>query len=681
LRFPIFAKILLACIALSLLLLGGSFGYARYQLLQQGRGKYLKKHFNRYVAYQAAVGRSLGTVAETLAQDGRLREALAAADVPDAAPQAPDPADVAADMLGLLRTRLAGMLQDKDPEDPSADKPHALPDAFVVVGARGQPLYVSDGSPLDAAALQGSEAVARLLQGHGFADKVLALDDAALQVAGAAVLGPGERRVLGGLILGVSLERYFRSYRLQSDDRVAKQHRLTLAGDQGVLASVFPRDEWQALAGGLRRKDKRQARDGPSTIEIVEHEGGFWDFWQAPVQGFSGDESKRVGDFFLLRTRAQLKKQGGLGFALALGVVLALVIAAALAYWLTRPLHNFIQATADVVSGEGDLTRRIEVKGNDELTDLADNLNRLFDHLRNLAREVQGASHRLSTSSGRIREASESLNQGARDQAAMLDTSAAAVTELSASIEEIASNAAEAKRVARQSNEAVARAQESMERIRRTAEDASGKIRDLGESSKRIGKIVEEVRKISEQTSLLALNASIEAARAGEQGRGFSVVADEVSSLAREVGQSANNIEELIRTITGQTQDAVRTMQEGSHEVETGTEQVRSTLSHLKQIIEMVEETAGAVAQQAQVSDEIAKSMSSVQGIAKDGLTASEETVIQLEQLYQLSCQLQEAAGSFRTEAGDAGPGPDPARALPAGRGEPGDGGLPPGRA
>ena len=127
LRFPIFAKILLACICLSLALLGGSFGYARYQLLKQGRGQYLRKHFNRYAAYQAAVGRSLATVAETLARDGRLRDALAAEQDPGAMGP-PETASVAGDLFSVLRARLAGLLQNKDPEDPTADRPPPLPD-------------------------------------------------------------------------------------------------------------------------------------------------------------------------------------------------------------------------------------------------------------------------------------------------------------------------------------------------------------------------------------------------------------------------------------------------------------------------------------------------------------------------------------------------------------------------
>src|SRR5262249_46898710 len=208
----------------------------------------------------------------------------------------------------------------------------------------------------------------------------------------------------------------------------------------------------------------------------------------------------------------------------------------------------------------GDLTKRIEVGGNDELGDLADNLNRLFDNLHQLASEVQNASFQVGTSSAEISAASRQMLDGAKDQALKIEGSTAAVTELSSSIQQVAQNAIEATKVAQQSNEQVSAAIQSMNHIRETVDDAAARILELGESGKRIGNIVEVIRQISEQTSLLALNASIEAAHAGEQGRGFAVVADEVSSLARRVGQSAKDIETLIQTVKEQTQAVMASM-------------------------------------------------------------------------------------------------------------------------
>jgi methyl-accepting chemotaxis protein len=206
-------------------------------------------------------------------------------------------------------------------------------------------------------------------------------------------------------------------------------------------------------------------------------------------------------------------------------------------------------------------------------------------------------------------------------------------------------------------------------------------MRELGESSKRIGNIVEVIRQISEQTSMLALNASIEAAHAGEQGRGFAVVADEVSSLARRVGQSAKDIEALIQTVKEQTQAVVASMEVGTREVANGSQLVTGTLTGLGRLISVVKDTAGAVHEQAVVSDDIARTMDSVRQIATEVLSGSEESVVQAERLHELAYELEESIGGFNLDGrklGEAGPargpartqtnGEPPRRALPGGK-------------
>jgi methyl-accepting chemotaxis protein len=193
------------------------------------------------------------------------------------------------------------------------------------------------------------------------------------------------------------------------------------------------------------------------------------------------------------------------------------------------------------------------------------------------------------------------------------------------------------------------------------------------------------IRQISEQTSMLALNASIEAAHAGEQGRGFAVVADEVSSLARRVGQSAKDIETLIQTVKEQTQAVMASMDVGTREVASGSQLVTGTLQGLGKLISVVKDTAGAVHEQAVVSDEIARNMDSVRQIATEVLSGSEESVVQAERLHELAFELEESIGGFNLDgnklavqnparpartAGSTASGNGARRALPGARGE-----------
>jgi methyl-accepting chemotaxis protein len=191
-------------------------------------------------------------------------------------------------------------------------------------------------------------------------------------------------------------------------------------------------------------------------------------------------------------------------------------------------------------------------------------------------------------------------------------------------------------------------------------QETARKIQTLGESGKRIGSIVEVIRQISEQTSLLALNASIEAAHAGEQGRGFAVVADEVAALARRVGQSAKDIEALIGMIGEQTVDAVASMQKVTHAFSEQTAGSTQLQAALKQIIEVVGDTARSVQEQAIVSDEIARNMDAVRKIAQEVLTSSQEAVVQGDQLHGLAIKLETLVRNFRiTSDGDGAGGGD----------------------
>src|SRR5262249_52617404 len=118
------------------------------------------------------------------------------------------------------------------------------------------------------------------------------------------------------------------------------------------------------------------------------------------------------------------------------------------------------------------------------------------------------------------------------------------------------------------------------------------------------------------------------------------------------VGQSAKDIEDLIATIKDQTADAVSTMQTGTREVEEGSKMVSNTLGNLKQIIDVIQDTASAVQEQAIVSDEIARNMDAVQKIANEVVGASEEAVIQGDQLHKLALSLEESVRGFNVAEG-----------------------------
>src|SRR5262249_48838905 len=251
-----------------------------------------------------------------------------------------------------------------------------------------------------------------------------------------------------------------------SDDLEKNQLHLALVKGDEVLAASFPQNDWDELAEALHPEKRLKAKDGGDTIEILSYENQTWDFYGDQVSGYAGSaRTSNLRAMYIMTSRATMRSRGGFWFAALTGIVLALLVSTVLAGWISRPVKRFIKATAEISAGAGDLTKRLDASSNDELGDLAENLNRLFANLHDLASDVQQASFQVGASSAEISAASKQMLEGAKDQAVKIEGSTAAVTELSTSIQQVASNAIEATKVAKQSNDAVGRAIESMGQI------------------------------------------------------------------------------------------------------------------------------------------------------------------------------------------------------------------------
>lgn len=692
LRIPMFFKFFVGCQLLAILLLTGGTYIVHSETRMKSRGNYMRKHFQRYLQYQKGLGRSLTSVTDLLTHDPQLREAMTrlAGDRPDNAtvPVAPGASapTLARDDVSIASeiARGAFLVLQSDYG--------VKPDLMVVFDSAGNHIWsrIRGGADKSFSDQQlGQMKAAGWVRGGGqILDEILVHDGRAYQIAGVPIRKLDAGDVVGGVITGVAIERYYKDFMAQSDSKKRMQYRMSLLYKSEVVASAIPKEDHAALVKVLESDpiytDDRNKDGSVYYQRITDLNGEPYDIYTldttnkdkdslgASVKVYEGLSDDIRGQVYFMRSRSNLAGRGPKipWFEMGIGFALSLFIASLLALVITKPIKTFVVQSRKMLEGETDLTQRIEINSRDETQDLADNINLVFGRLYTLANDVHGTAFQVGASSAQISAASRQMLSGLEDQSLKIEGSTAAVTELSASIQQVAANAAEATQVAEKSNVAVTSAVDRMQEIRAAVEDAAAKMHELNESSKRIGNIVEVIRQISEQTSLLALNASIEAAHAGEQGRGFAVVADEVSSLARRVGQSAKDIESLIQTIKEQTTEAVRSMQLGTSEVEEGTQLVTDTLTDLTNLIHVVKDTASAVQEQAVVSDEIARNMDAVQGIAVEVLSGSKESVVQAEQLHELAFALEQSVGGFNLDSSSGRPsvgGVTAIRSLPAG--------------
>ena len=187
-----------------------------------------------------------------------------------------------------------------------------------------------------------------------------------------------------------------------------------------------------------------------------------------------------------------------------------------------------------------------------------------------------------------------------------------AVTQVAGNAESVSLNSAEAAKAAREGSKTVAATIQGMRNIQSKVGLSAQKVEEMGHRSEQIESIVETIDDIASQTNLLALNAAIEAARAGEQGKGFAVVADEVRKLAERSGLATKEINQLIQGIQKTVAEAVKAMNEGSVEVESGVKlanEAGNSLGNILNAAETVFKQADQAAKATQLMNTLAKQM------------------------------------------------------------------------
>ena len=298
-------------------------------------------------------------------------------------------------------------------------------------------------------------------------------------------------------------------------------------------------------------------------------------------------------------------------------VVVGLVIAvvAILLLWyaaggIVRPIRDTVDMLQDIAEGEGDLTKRLDIKAKDEIGELAHWFNLFMESLQQLIRQIVSDAGSLNTSSGDLSAIAVKMTDGAESMATRSKAVTSGAEEVSSNMMTLASSSEEAasnvNMVAAATEEMtstiseIARKSENSRTISESAVskagDVSEKLGRLGEGAQEISKVTEVISDISEQINLLALNATIEAARAGEAGKGFTVVASEIKELAKQTAEATESVKVQIGNVQGATDETVS--------------EVGQILDIIKEVSEIVSSISQEVESQATVTQEISQNIS-----------------------------------------------------------------------
>jgi twitching motility protein PilJ len=296
---------------------------------------------------------------------------------------------------------------------------------------------------------------------------------------------------------------------------------------------------------------------------------------------------------------------------------------------------------------DGDLTVRATVT-EDVTGAIADSLNYTTEEFRKLVSRIIVAVEQMGLATKNAEDISRGLLDATQQQAREIQTAGESVELMTKSIKEVDSSAAKSAEVARrtlevteQGAQAVRNTISGMDGIREQIQDTSKRIKRLGESSQEIGEIVDLISDITEQTNVLALNAAIQAASAGDAGRGFSVVAEEVQRLAERSGEATKQIGALVKTIQGDTHDAVAAMERSTLGVVEGAKLSDVAGQSLREIERVSNELAAlinSISTSTQVQTDMASEVASVMNdILKITVQTTEGTRLTANSIGQLN--------------------------------------------
>jgi len=331
---------------------------------------------------------------------------------------------------------------------------------------------------------------------------------------------------------------------------------------------------------------------------------------------------------------------------------------------ITKPLNETISALKEISEGDGDLTNRFEVKGEDEISKLKLSFNNFSENMLKKIKVFTPVIEQLSETNEKLSQKSEDILSSSTEQNLEVTAVATAMTEILATTSEVSKNVAEVadsvvaiEQELINANTQAEQSYESTEKLDLSLTTSVEEVKGLVQNTEDVTEVINVINGIAEQTNLLALNAAIEAARAGEQGRGFAVVADEVRKLASQTQDSVKSIETVINGMKDKVEQVSQNIEDTKEYSRSSKESVAETLNAVNEIKnkntvvnDMCQQIAVATEQQISTTEEININIDKISNSANEIEAETKSISEDIENLSNVNIKVENFASSFKTE-------------------------------
>ncbi|MBS5828026.1 MAG: cache domain-containing protein [Campylobacter concisus] len=330
---------------------------------------------------------------------------------------------------------------------------------------------------------------------------------------------------------------------------------------------------------------------------------------------------------------------------------------------ITKPLNELILRATNLSSGDGDLTRKLEVVGKDEIAKASEAINKFIEKVRVLISEAKDISNENSSIANELSSTSVQTGRGVENSSKIVEDAGKDCTEIQSymkdSIEVAKGGKDDLQKALSYVDETLNTISNLSSEIAQTSDienQMAGKIEQLSRDAEQVKSVLVVINDIADQTNLLALNAAIEAARAGEHGRGFAVVADEVRKLAERTQKSLTEINATINVIVQAINESSEQMSINSRQISelTGVANnaqntIRDMSGIMRSAIGLSDKTIEDYIKTGKDIDDIVKNMKGISQISSQSARSVEEIASAAEHLNKMTDTLNAKLGEFRT--------------------------------